>query len=169
MFDLGWQEFILIAIVAIIVVSPKDLPQAIRAVTQFARQLRGLSREFRSGVSELVREVELDDLRRQVNKAGGVDELNDLTSGVDPTGSLTEDFDPRQFARELKRRVHPESSSTGDGAKPEAPQGQVGSAGVQTSGRADRREAAAGGIGPAPVPLNPVPPDPVPLEKRTSG
>lgn len=169
MFDLGWQELILIAIVAIIVVSPKDLPQAIRAVTQFARQLRGLSREFRSGVSELVREVELDDLRRQVNKAGGVDELNDLTSGVDPTGSLTEDFDPRQFARELKRRVHPELSSTDDGAKPEAPQGRVGSAAVQTFDRADRREAAAGGIGPAPVPLNPVSPDSVPLEKRTSG
>lgn len=163
MFDLGWQELILIAIVAIIVVSPKDLPQAIRAVTQFARQLRGLSREFRSGVSELVREAELDELRRQVNKAGGVDELNDLTSGVDPTASLTEDFDPRQFARELKRRVHPESAATDDGAKQGA-QHQVGSAGVQTSDRADRHEAAAGGIG-----RTPVPPDSVPLEKKTSG
>ena len=158
MFDLGWQELILIAVVAIIVVSPKDLPQAIRAVTQFARQLRGLSREFRSGVSELVREVELDDLKRQVDKAGNFDQMNDLISGTDPTSSLTEDFDPRQFGRELKRRVNPEAPSNGDWAKPRV-QGHGDYAVVQAADRADGPKEAGGGVDPASLPS----------EKKTSG
>lgn len=158
MFDLGWQELILIAIVAIVVISPKDLPHAIRAVTQFARQLRGLSREFRSGVSELVREVELDDLKRQIDKAGSLDQLNDLTSGTDPTASLTEDFDPRQFARELKRRVNPDAPLTGDGAKPRG-QSQADSAVLLSADRADGHEEAHGGADPASAPI----------EKSTSG
>ena len=114
MLDIGWQELILIAVTAIIVISPKDLPQAIRAVSQFARQLRGLSREFRNGVSELVREAELDELKRQVQKAKPFDQLDDLTSSGDPTRRLSEDLDPRQFARELKRRVSPEAPSPVD-------------------------------------------------------
>lgn len=112
MLDLGWQELLVIVLVAVIVISPKELPQAIRAVMQFARHLRGLSREFRSGVSELVREAELDELKHQVEKAGRLDHL------TDPTGHLTEEFDPKQFADELKRRVNPDApSDDGPGKK----------------------------------------------------
>lgn len=111
MFDLGWQELLVIALVTIIVISPKELPQAIRAVTQFARQVRGLSREFRSGVSELVREAELDELKRQLEKTGHLDDPDDPVLGIDPKSRLTEDFDPRQLAEELKRRVDPDTPS----------------------------------------------------------
>ena len=114
MFDIGWQELILVAVVAIIVLSPKDLPQAIRAVSQFARQLRGMSREFRNGVSELVREAELDELKRQIQKVEPFEPLDDLTSSSNPIRNLSEDWDPRQFAQELKRRVSPEAPSTVD-------------------------------------------------------
>ncbi|MGZ8408653.1 MAG: Sec-independent protein translocase protein TatB [Hyphomicrobium sp.] len=114
MFDIGWQELILIAVVAIIVITPKDLPHAIRAVSQFARQLRGLSREFRNGVNTLVREAELDELKREVQKVEPFDHLDDLTLSNDPTRSLSEDFDPRQFAREWKPRGRAEAPSTGD-------------------------------------------------------
>jgi sec-independent protein translocase protein TatB len=148
MFDFGWQELILIALVAIIVVSPKDLPQAIRAVTQFARQLRGLSREFRSGVNELVREAELEELKRQVGAAGNIDHLNRLTSEGDPTSGLTEDFDPQQFARELKRRVNPEASSSADVAK-SRDQTDVNPAVARAVDRADAGENAGGETGPA--------------------
>jgi sec-independent protein translocase protein TatB len=114
MFDIGWQELLLIAVVAIIVIGPKDLPHAVRAVSQFVRQLRGLSREFRNGVSELVREAELDELKRQVQKVDPFEHLDDLTSSSDPTRSLSEDWDPRQFARERKQHVSPEAPSTVD-------------------------------------------------------
>ena len=109
MFDIGWQELLLIAVVTIIVVGPKDLPHAIRAVSQFMRQLRGLSREFRNGVSELVREAELDELKRQVQKAEPFEPLDDSSSSSDFARSLSEEWDPRQFARERKQRVSPEA------------------------------------------------------------
>ena len=114
MFDIGWQELILIAVVTIVVVGPKDLPHAIRAVSQFMRQLRGLSREFRNGVSELVREAELDDLKRQVQKAEPFEPLDDLSSSSDSTRRLSEEWDPRRFARERKQRVIPEAPSPVD-------------------------------------------------------
>ncbi|HSK29374.1 MAG TPA: Sec-independent protein translocase protein TatB [Candidatus Limnocylindria bacterium] len=114
MFDIGWQELLLIAVIAIIVISPKDLPHAIRAVSQFARQLRGLSREFRNGVSELVREADLDELKHQIQKVEPFEPLDTLTSSSDPTRNLSEDGDSRQFAQELKRRVNPEAPSTVD-------------------------------------------------------
>lgn len=114
MFDLGWQELLVIALVAIIVISPKELPQAIRAVTQFARQLRGLSREFRSGVSELVREAELDELRRQVEKAGRINDPSDPVLGNESTSRLADDFNPKKLAEELKRRLNSEASLAAD-------------------------------------------------------
>ena len=49
MFDLGWQEFMLIALIALIVVGPKDLPRVIRAVSQGIRRVRGfISRRYTS-------------------------------------------------------------------------------------------------------------------------
>ena len=143
MFDLGWQELILIAVIAIIVISPKDLPQAIRAVSQSVRQLRSLSREFRSGVSELVREAELDELKRQIDKTGSFDHLNDLSTGSDPTSSLAEDFDPRQLARDLKRRVNPESPSPVGGAK-RLTQSSTNPAVVEAADRSDLHEQREG-------------------------
>lgn len=142
----------LIALTAIIVISPKDLPQAIRAVTQFARQLRGLSREFRSGVSELVREAELEELKRQVDKAGNVDHLNDLTSGSDPTSSLTEDVDSQQFTRELKRRANPEAPFSVDEAKRRA-HADVNSAVGKAADRTDAHQQAGGEGDPVSVPV----------------
>jgi sec-independent protein translocase protein TatB len=78
------------------------------------RQLRGLSREFRNGVSELVREAELDELKRQVQKAEPFEHLDDLTSSSDLTHGLSEEWDPRQFARERKQRAGPEAPSPVD-------------------------------------------------------
>lgn len=105
MFDLGWQELFLVAVVAIVIVGPKDLPQALRAIMHFVRKARGLAREFQSGIDELVREAELDDIKRQVNSARRGDYTEHLRNAVDPGGTLTEDFDPRKFNQELLRRV----------------------------------------------------------------
>lgn len=133
MFDLGWQEFFLIAVVAIIVVGPKDLPQALRTVTHFIRKIRGLAREFQSGIDELVREAELDDIKRQVNSAQKVDYSAELKKAVDPDGRLTEDFDPRQFNKELMRRIEGESPDHGDTARPDTARG------ARAEGHAERR------------------------------
>jgi sec-independent protein translocase protein TatB len=105
MLDVGWQELLLIAVVALVVVGPKDLPAALRTLAQVLRKIRGLSREFQSGFAEMVREAELDDLRRKVDSAGRADFGEAVRKTVDPTGSLTADFDPADFARRLREEV----------------------------------------------------------------
>lgn len=105
MLDLSWQELFLIGVVALIVIGPKDMPQVMRSVAGFVRKARGLSREFQNGMAQMMREAELDDLRRKLDEAGRVDLGQTVKDAVDPTGSLSEDFDPARFARELKRSV----------------------------------------------------------------
>ncbi|TVR84176.1 MAG: twin-arginine translocase subunit TatB [Rhodospirillales bacterium] len=105
MLDLGWPELFVITILALIVIGPKDLPKALRAVSVVVRKARGLAREFQSGFDEMVREAELDDLRKQVGKAGSLDYGEALKKTIDPSGELTEDFDPREFNRKIQDRL----------------------------------------------------------------
>ena len=72
--DFG-PELIFVAIVALIVVGPKDLPVLLRKVGQFTAKMRGLAAEFRSSFDELARQSELDELRKEVDAlrhGGGV-------------------------------------------------------------------------------------------------
>ncbi len=105
MFDIGWPELFLIGVVALIVIGPKDLPQVMRSVALFVRKARSLSQEFQSGVAQMMREAELDDLKRKLEEAGRVDVGRAVKDAVDPTGSLSADFDPAEFARDLKQSV----------------------------------------------------------------
>ena len=60
MFDIGGWEFLIIVIVAIVIIGPKDLPGMIRSVTGWVRKARELAREFQSGIDDLAQEVELE-------------------------------------------------------------------------------------------------------------
>lgn len=64
--DIGASELILIAVVALIVVGPKDLPLLMRKVGQFMARLRGMAAEFRASFDEMARQSELDELRKEV-------------------------------------------------------------------------------------------------------
>lgn len=66
MFDLGWPELMLIMVVALIVIGPKELPNAIRTVMGVVRKLRGAAREFQSGLDDIARESGLDDVKRDL-------------------------------------------------------------------------------------------------------
>jgi sec-independent protein translocase protein TatB len=57
MFDIGGWEFLLIAILGIIIVGPKELPGAIRTVSMFVRRARELARDFQSGLEDVAREA----------------------------------------------------------------------------------------------------------------
>ncbi len=105
MLDIGWQELFFIGVIALLVVGPKDLPRALSTVARVYRKARGMAGEFQSGISEMVREAELDDIKRGVEKAGSFDMEKALEGAVDPTGTLTDDFDPEEFNRQLKERV----------------------------------------------------------------
>src|ERR1700744_2110910 len=68
-FDIGWAEFIVIGVVALIVIGPKALPAALRVAGYWVRKARTLSREFHSSVEQMMREVELHEVQQQLKKA----------------------------------------------------------------------------------------------------
>ncbi|WP_310531520.1 Sec-independent protein translocase protein TatB [Novosphingobium sp.] len=65
MFDVGFDEMLLIAIVAIVVIGPKDLPMALRTVGRWMAKVRRISGHFRSGVETMIREAELEDMEKK--------------------------------------------------------------------------------------------------------
>jgi sec-independent protein translocase protein TatB len=93
MFDMSWSEMLLIAVVALIVIGPKDLPKVVKTLAGYARKARSLAREFQSGLEEMAREAELDDLKRTVEETVAIDPAKELENSIDPTGSTTRMFD----------------------------------------------------------------------------
>jgi sec-independent protein translocase protein TatB len=75
--DIGASELLVIAIVALIVVGPKDLPGLLRKLGQMMARLRGMAAEFRASFDEMARQSELDELRREVEalRRGHVEEM----------------------------------------------------------------------------------------------
>src|SRR5437879_11329362 len=63
LFDIGWPELMLIGIVALVVIGPKDLPRALRVAGFWVRKARTLSREFQSSIDQMIREAELEEVR----------------------------------------------------------------------------------------------------------
>lgn len=87
MFDIGWQELFIVAVFALIVVGPKDLPQAIRTITGWIRKARMMARDFQSGVNDMVREAELDDVKDQLTRPG--DLKKQISDTIDPDGEIS--------------------------------------------------------------------------------
>src|SRR5215471_6566542 len=68
MFDVSWSELLVIIVVALVVVGPKDLPRLMRSVGQWAGRARAMADQFRRSFDDMARQSELDELRREVQK-----------------------------------------------------------------------------------------------------
>ncbi len=93
MFDIGWQELFILAVLAIIVIGPKDLPGAIRTISKWIRKARSMARDLQEGLDDVVREADLDDLKKELDSPGGLDIAKKIEDAVDPTGEITKDMD----------------------------------------------------------------------------
>lgn len=87
MFDLGWSELMLIAVLTVIVVGPRELPRVLRTVTQIIRKMRSMAGEFQSSIDEMAREAEIDDIKKKLNEQGGL--KNQIGDVVDPGGEVS--------------------------------------------------------------------------------
>jgi sec-independent protein translocase protein TatB len=91
MFDIGWGELLVIGMVALVAIGPKELPGVLRTVGQWTGKLRRMAAEFQNQFHEAMREAELADLKKQVDE---------MTSEVRSYGS----FDPvSDVRRELEK------------------------------------------------------------------
>lgn len=92
MLDIGWQELFIVAAIALVVVGPKDLPRAIAQMTKVIRKARGMARDFQNGIDDVVREAELDDLRKQVESGKDFNIGKEIKDAVDPDGDFGDQF-----------------------------------------------------------------------------
>jgi sec-independent protein translocase protein TatB len=65
MFDIGYTELLVIAIVALVVIGPKDLPRVMRTVGHWVGRARGMARHFRTGLDTMMREAELEEMEKK--------------------------------------------------------------------------------------------------------
>jgi sec-independent protein translocase protein TatB len=90
MFDISWTEFVLIGIVALIVIGPKELPGVLRTLGQYTRKVRGMAAEFQNQFQEAMREAEMGDLKKQVDDMAhdfkNYDPLKDVRGDVEAMG-----------------------------------------------------------------------------------
>jgi sec-independent protein translocase protein TatB len=161
-FDIAWPELLLIGVIALVVIGPKDLPRALRVAGHWVRKARTLSREFQSSVEQMVREAELEEMRQSLKKATEFDVANEINKTIDPDGKLAESIRPPDVPDYL------DSTPTSVAAQPEPeielepelpllPPGEprVAEAGGVTEAAADTpaaQEAAPEGSPPPPEP-----------------
>ena len=141
--DFGWSELMLIGIVALVVIGPKDLPKALRVAGFWVRKARTLSREFQSSVEQMVREAELDEMRQELKKASEINLDHEFREAVDPTGSLAESLKPPEL---------PNFSGTAppEPAPPETAQAALPAPAVEPAGAAPPEVGSAGSSEPVP-------------------
>ncbi|HEX2582344.1 MAG TPA: Sec-independent protein translocase protein TatB [Dongiaceae bacterium] len=88
MFDIGWSELAIIAVVALVVLGPKELPNALRLLAQVMRYGRKMASDLQSGFNELVREAELEETRAKMRDLSPHSIANTLEKHLDPTGEI---------------------------------------------------------------------------------
>jgi len=88
MFDFAWSELALIAVVALVVIGPKDLPRVMRIIGQWTRRARAIAREFQGSLDQMMREAELDEVKRHIDRASSFNVENEIRRVVDPTGEV---------------------------------------------------------------------------------
>ena len=92
MFDFAWSEIAIIGVVALVAIGPKDMPVAIKAVTDMVKKARRMAGEFQTHVDELVKEANLDDVKNSFNDLKNFDIKSELEKAVDADGTLRDAF-----------------------------------------------------------------------------
>jgi sec-independent protein translocase protein TatB len=143
MFDIGWGELLLVGVVALIAIGPKELPTVMRSVGHWMGKIRRMASEFQGQFQEALREAEMDDLKKQAE---------DFTSAVtdatkfDPLADIDNDGDTGSDASEREPDWDEmEKAETGkaDAEKAEAD---------RPAAKDDEQPAEAGAAEPAPLP-----------------
>ena len=77
MFDFGWQEFMMIAFVLVLVVGPKDLPKVLRSFSKITGQARSVAREFTKSLEDVAGEADVKDVKQMVAdiKSGNLEDM----------------------------------------------------------------------------------------------
>ena len=92
MFDFAWSEIVLIGVVALIAIGPKDLPVAMKAVTDMVKKARRMAAEFQTHVDDMMRDANLNEVRSQINQIRNFDIKGEIERAVDADGTIRQTF-----------------------------------------------------------------------------
>ena len=87
MLDIGWTEMLMIGVIAIVVIGPRDLPKMLKTVGGWVRKARATVRELQTGIEDMAREAELDEVKKSVESATRMDDWLDDKAIVKPPAS----------------------------------------------------------------------------------
>ena len=146
MFDIAWSELMVIAVIALVVIGPKDLPKAIYTLGKWVKKARLVARDFQGHIDDMMREAELDELRKEALKVRDTNLQKMVENTIDPKGELKGAFD---VGADLGANGY-HGSPPEDGPAPTAP--TVGSPQVTAAQPQPATEP------PVTAPLSPAPP-----------
>lgn len=133
MFNFSWSEIALIAVVALIAIGPKDLPTALKTVAQVIKKTRGMAAEFQTHVNDLMREADLEDVRKHIDEIRNFDIKGTVERAIDPDQSIRRTFTEDPFAaadaaipNEAGGKLEAEAAPDGDLAVLERPETEDG-------------------------------------------
>jgi len=92
MFDFAWSEIALIGVVALIAIGPKDMPVAIKAISDTIKKLRRMAGEFQGHVDEMIREADLGDVKSSFDELRRLNLKGTVQRAIDPDGSVRAAF-----------------------------------------------------------------------------
>jgi sec-independent protein translocase protein TatB len=142
MLDIGWTELLVVAIVLIVVVGPKDLPPMLRAFGKMTSNLRKMAGDFRTQFDEALREADMEDVRKTISDAKGLNPANSLRDAINPLRQMGQDI-----RNDLQKATQMPSTPTPVSTDVEAQHAVEGAPVVETA--SDVTEVAA-------VPVTPV-------------
>lgn len=118
----GFLELMLIGVIALIVVGPKDLPKLMRAAGRFVAQARRMAGEFTAAFDQMAREAEMEELRKEIETLKRENPVADVKRAVDETLAPIE-RDVRTEASELRDAMtKPSADAKPSGGSDAAPQ-----------------------------------------------
>jgi len=92
MFDFAWSEIALIGVVALIAIGPKDMPVAIKAISDTIKKMRRMAGEFQGHVDEMIRDADLGEVKSTFDELRGMNIRSTVKRALDPDGSLSSAF-----------------------------------------------------------------------------
>jgi len=122
MFDIGWSELVVIAVVALIAIGPKELPGVLRMVGNYMGKIRRMASEFQGQFQEAMREAEIDQLKKDMDdmaaKATDYTQFDPMASvrkevesfTTDPLGNMTSTASPEAVDPTVPAPVSPEAT-----------------------------------------------------------
>jgi sec-independent protein translocase protein TatB len=138
MFDIAPSELLLVAVVALLVIGPKDLPLALRSAGRWLGKIRRMSNHFRAGVETMIREAEIAELEKEWQ------ERNARILAINPDAAALQTAEPGTEMEPLDRSAEPDAAAEAARAraKPRKPADEGTSAGSAGDRAADGPEGA---------------------------